>query len=65
MNRRNKTESAFSNVLRCISKESLLQTSLLSFNHKAYLCQSNTLLNSLNYNDSGFLFTAVSISIDS
>ena len=44
----------FSKVLRCISKGSLLQTVLLIFNLKAYLCQSNTLLNSLNYNDYGF-----------
>ena len=33
----------------------------LPFNHKAYLCQSDTLLNSLNYKDYGFLFTAMSI----
>ena len=40
MNRHNKTESAVSNVLHCISKRSLLGTILLIFNHKAYLCQS-------------------------
>ena len=28
----------FSNVLRCISKGSLLETILLIFNHRAYLC---------------------------
>ena len=51
----------FSNVLRCISKGSLLQIILSIFNHKAYLCLSNTLLNSLNYKDYGFLFTAMNI----
>ena len=51
----------FSNILRCISIGSLLQTILLIVNHIAYLCQRNTLLNPLNYNDWGSLFTAMSI----
>ena len=61
MNRRNKTESAVFKRFTFISEGPLLQTILLIFNHRAYLYRNNTLLNSLNYNDKGFLFTAMSI----
>ena len=60
MNRRNKTESAVKRFTLYFQRIPFT-VYFVNFNHKAYRCQSNTLINSLNYNDKGFLFIAISI----
>ena len=61
MNRRNKTVSAVFKRFTLYFQMIPFTDFLLIYNFKAYLCQSSALLNSLDYNDIGFLFTAVSI----
>ena len=53
MNRCNQNESAVFKHFTLYFQRIPLQTILLTFNHKAYLGQSNTLINPLNYNDYG------------
>ena len=61
MNRRNKTESTVFKRFTLYFQRIPFADYFVNFYHISYLCQSNTLLNSLNYNDYGFLFTAMGI----
>ena len=53
MNRRNQNEPAVFKRFTLYFQRIPLQTILLIFNHKAYLGQSNTLINPFNYNGYG------------